>query len=101
MSIVTFMTQVPQSSRPVSVNSAIEVDKIRLNMSADEVVNLVQVTADFRQIPTHVFPTTIGKDQQLYYDLEFEIEITYYSAYTKYELIYNGTNYGPVSAEYV
>ncbi|CAF9916781.1 MAG: hypothetical protein HETSPECPRED_003008 [Heterodermia speciosa] len=70
-------------------------------LKTNEVVELVRVTADLRRIPTHNFPTTFGKDGLLYYDLKFEIEITYYSAYTKYELIYDGKNYGPVSAEYV
>lgn len=100
-SIVTFIIQVLQSSRLVRADHGIELDRARLIRSADEVVELVRVTADLRRIPTHNFPTTFGKDGLLYYDLKFEIEITYYSAYTKYELIYDGKNYGPVSAEYV
>ena len=43
----------------------------------------------------------MGRDSKLYYKLNYEIEITYFSAYTKYELIYDGYNYGPVTAEYV
>ena len=101
MFIVTFIIQVLQSLRPVSVDPAIKEARARLKMLADEVVELVQVTADFRRIPTHNIPTSIGKDHLLYYYLRYEIEITYYSAYTKYELIYDGKNYGPVSAEYV
>ena len=96
------ITQVLQSSRPVRADHhAIEADRTRLNTLADEVVELVRVTADFRRIPTNNFPTTIGKDGLLYYEINYEVEITYYSAYTKYELIYDGKNYGPVSAEYV
>ena len=72
-----------------------------LNTLADQVVDLVQVTADFGRIPLRNIPTVRGKDGLLYYFLRYEIEITYYSAYTKYELIYDGKNYGPVSAEYV
>lgn len=68
---------------------------------ADEVATLVVITADFKRIPTTAFPTKLGADHQLYYVLHYEIEITYYSAYTKYELIYDGVNYGPVAAEYV
>ena len=61
----------------------------------------MKVTADFARVPTSYFATKFGKDGKLYYKLEFEIEITYYSAYTKFELIYNGVNYGPVTAEFV
>ena len=101
MFIVTFIIQVLQSLKPVIADPAIEADKVTLNTSADEVIELVKVTADFSRIPTHNLPISIGRGGQLYYDLKYQIEITYYSAYTKYELIYNGTNYGPVSAEYV
>ena len=43
----------------------------------------------------------MGKDGMLYYKVNFQIQMTCYSAYTKYELIYNGVNYGLVTAEYV
>ena len=37
----------------------------------------------------------------MYYKIEFSLEITYMSAYTKYELIHDKINYGVVVAEYV
>lgn len=37
----------------------------------------------------------------MYYILEFDIQVTYYSAYTTYELFHNNINYGSVTAEYV
>ena len=62
---------------------------------------LVVVKADLSQIPLAAFPKTTGADGRPYYIVDFKIEITYYSAYTKFELIYDGKNYGPVAAEYV
>ncbi len=64
-------------------------------------VPLVKVEADLRRIPAHQFQETIGADQKLYYKVNFEVQITFYSAYTKYELVYGGVNYGQVAAEYV
>ncbi|KAL8789358.1 MAG: hypothetical protein Q9195_006885 [Heterodermia aff. obscurata] len=65
------------------------------------VSELVVIIADFKRIPTSSFPTSVGKDHVHYYRLWYDIEITYFSAYTKYELIYDGKNYGPLHAEYV
>ena len=62
---------------------------------------LVEVKADLSLIPLAAFPKVIGADGRSYYVVEFEIEVTTYSAYTKYELIHDGKNYGPVAAEYV
>ena len=65
------------------------------------VTQLVHLTADLSKIPTHLLPTRKGADGHTYYDIDFEIQITYYSAYTTYELIHNGINYGRVASEYV
>lgn len=65
------------------------------------VATLVKVEADFARVPNLALPTQLGHDLKLYYVVEYEIEVTYYSAYTKYELIYDGVNYGAVTAEYV
>ena len=62
---------------------------------------LVKVEADLSRIPTRLIKQTMGADGVLYYRIDFEIEITHFSAYTKYELIYQGVNYGSVAAEYV
>lgn len=67
----------------------------------DKVFTLVNIEADLSRIPATSLRTQMGKDNQLYYKIEYEIEVTYFSAYTKYELIYKGINYGPVTAEYV
>lgn len=62
---------------------------------------LVQVTADLSCIPEYQIPKCMGEDGHYYYKISFDVEVTYFSAYTKYELVYNGVNYGPVAAEYV
>ena len=64
-------------------------------------VRLVDLEADLSQIPLAAFPKEMGADGCLYYKFIYTIEITFYSAYTKYELVYDGKNYGPVRAEYV
>ena len=66
-----------------------------------DVKKLVSVTADLSSIPLSAFPKVIGKDGKRYYGIEYQIDITYYSVFTKYELIYQGKNYGPVHAEHV
>ena len=65
------------------------------------VKELVEVVADFSKLPTSSFPIKIGADGREYYEIDYELEITFYSAHTTYELIYNNVNYGAVSAEYV
>jgi len=67
----------------------------------DRVTKLVTVSADLGRIPTNRIPQQNGADRQRYWIINFEIEVTYYSAYTKYELIHDGVNYGLVAAEYV
>ena len=62
---------------------------------------LVNVTADLSRVPVCNFPQFIGRDGNLYYNVDFAVEVTYFSAYTKYELIHGGVNYGSVAAEYV
>ena len=75
--------------------------KNNAKIKADGVVQLVQVKADLSQIPIATFPKLMGADGQFYYRVCIDVEVTYYSAYTSYELIYQGKNYGPVRVEYV
>ena len=62
---------------------------------------LVKIEADLSRIPEKRIPKTKGADGKMYYRLDYAIRVTYLSAYTKYELIYGGKNYGLVTAEYV
>ena len=61
----------------------------------------VRVQADLTAIPIQDFPIITGADGEPYYAVQFALQMTHYSAYTKYELIYKGINYGTVSAEYM
>ncbi|MDI1491919.1 MAG: hypothetical protein OHK93_003130 [Ramalina farinacea] len=64
------------------------------------VVHLVDLRADLSRIPKHGLEKKTGADGESWYVIEYEVEITYYSAFTKYELIHEGINYGAVTAEY-
>ncbi|KAL8653946.1 MAG: hypothetical protein Q9226_003636 [Calogaya cf. arnoldii] len=91
---------------PAEVNVRIYVcadtDNIGPSVYIDaRVCKLVTVIADLSRIPRHKLPQVIGADGLLYYRISYAVEITYCSAYTKYELIYDNVNYGPVTAEYV
>ena len=69
---------------------------------ADARVNeLVTVHADIGRVPEELITKKWGKDGSLSYHFELQLEITHLSAFTTYELIYKGVNYGPVHAEYV
>lgn len=72
-----------------------------LNSVEEGIMPLVTVHADISRVPQTLIPKRQGADGKLYWVIEFEIETTYLSAFTKYELIYDGVNYGPVHAEYV
>ncbi len=62
---------------------------------------LVAVTADLSRIPSSRMPLVKGADEKMYYKIDYQIQITFFSAYTTYELIHDGVNYGQVKAEYV
>jgi hypothetical protein len=72
-----------------------------VDFRTEGVTELVKLTADLSRVPLPLFPIRTGKDDEQYYILNFQVEITYLSAYTKYELIHNDVNYGAVAAEYV
>lgn len=65
------------------------------------VTQLIKLVADFRCVPLEDFLIVCEKDGQYYDEVNFAVEVTWYSAYTKYELVNKGINYGAVSAEYV
>lgn len=72
-----------------------------VDFRTEGVTELVKLTADLSRVPLSLFPTHTGRDDEQYYFVHFQVEITYLSAYTKYELIHNDVNYGAVAAEYV
>lgn len=72
-----------------------------LKLSTDGVTQLVNIEADLSLVPANKIPQTLGKDGKVYYEVDYAIQVTCMSAYTTYELIHGGKNYGLVSAEYV
>ncbi|KAL8840764.1 MAG: hypothetical protein Q9170_001202 [Blastenia crenularia] len=62
---------------------------------------VVTVSADLSRIPLYQIPKAVGADGLQYFEIDFQFEVTYWSGYTTYELVYNSVNYGPVVAEYV
>ena len=62
---------------------------------------LAELTVDLSVIPEDTIDRSMGKDGKWYYLCCYKIEMTNYSASTKYELDYKGTRYDSVTAEYV
>lgn len=73
----------------------------RLTLLTESVTQLVIVEADLSRIPTKMIPQRKGADGKMYYNVHFAIQVTYMSAYTSYELVYAGMNYGHIKSEYV
>lgn len=73
----------------------------QLTFIKEGVTELVKVEADLSRITEKKIPVIKGADAKSYYKIDYVIQITFMSAYTKYELIYGGENYGLVTAEYV
>jgi len=63
---------------------------------------LVRLEADLSHIPRSEMKKTIQRypDGKKYYKLSGAIEATFYSASTKYVLLYDGKRYDTVTAEY-
>lgn len=70
-------------------------------MSTTEVDDLVKLKADLSYIPESSIEKQYGEDNKQYYYLDWAIEMTTYSASTKYEIEYKGVRYATVTAEYV
>lgn len=66
-----------------------------------DVKHLARLTADLSCILVSELVQRLGKDGKMYYVIYYEIEMTYYSAQTKYCLVYKQVKYDSVVAEYV
>ena len=66
-----------------------------------DVKHLARLTADLSCIPVSELVQKLGKDGKMYYVIYYEIEMTYFSAQTKYCLVYKQVKYDSVTAEYV
>ncbi|KAL8819859.1 MAG: hypothetical protein Q9191_007642 [Dirinaria sp. TL-2023a] len=65
------------------------------------VKHLARLTADLSCIPSGELTKKMGKDGRWYYVVYYDIEMTYYSASTKYAMVYKGVRYDSITAEYV
>ena len=65
------------------------------------VKHLARLTADLSCIPSGELTKKMGKDGRWYYVVYYDIEMTYYSANTKYAMVYKGVRYDSITAEYV
>ncbi|KIY00568.1 uncharacterized protein Z520_03231 [Fonsecaea multimorphosa CBS 102226] len=67
----------------------------------EEVKEFVELTADLAAIHHSMIPIRKGKDGQMYYVLEYQIKIAFFSAHMEFSLWYLGTEYGKVKAEFL
>ncbi|KAL9052621.1 MAG: hypothetical protein Q9206_004239 [Seirophora lacunosa] len=66
-----------------------------------DVKYLARLTADLSCIPANDLAQKTGKDGRQYYSVHYDIEMQYYSAHTKYSLVYKNVKYDSVTVEYV
>ena len=61
----------------------------------------MELNVDLSTVPEESLDRSKGADGELYYRCDYEIEVTHYSASTRYGLVYKGIKYNTVEAEYV
>ena len=61
---------------------------------------LANLTADLSAIHTSRYKTITGADGEKYFEIGFEIRVTFFSAHTEYSLWFSGERFGSVQAEY-
>lgn len=62
---------------------------------------IAEVKADFTGIPEGDFQRVLGPDNQWYYQIWFEIEMTCYSTKRRFVLVYKGVRYHTVEVDYL
>ena len=70
------------------------------NSDKENVARLATLTCDFGQIPRTGFKQETGKDGEDYYTVMYNIEVTFLSGSTIFEMVHNGRNLGEVQVEY-
>ena len=73
---------------------------MQITFSDAGVVELVKLKANLSDIPETKFRRQPGADGREYYVMNFEIEVTYYSAATEYVLVFQKKRYGKMHKEY-
>jgi hypothetical protein len=100
--LVRKVSQGPSRTKNVSLLMCSDPDDVGAPIYRDnQVKELAQLTADLSCIPAGDITRKFGKDGIEYYVMDFQIEMTYFSAHTEYVLVYNKVRYGSVMAEYV
>ena len=61
----------------------------------------MKLNVDLSTIPEETLNRERGMDGELHYLCGFEVQVTHFSASTRYELVYKGIKYNTVEAEYV
>ena len=61
----------------------------------------MRLTIDLSCIPEEDIDRSVGQDGEDYYRCDLYIEMTMYSASTKFEMVYKDIRYSTVEAEYV
>jgi hypothetical protein len=59
------------------------------------------LTADLNQIPRETLKKERGSDNEWYYKIPFQIEVTCHSANISFALVHDGKKYGSVKAQYL
>lgn len=94
----------PNNNGPIYQNSRKPIPHgliVALTYRKGDVIQPAELNADLSIVPAENFPPKLNRKGLRYYEVFFQIQVTYFSAYTKYELIHDNFNYGPISAEYV
>ncbi|KAK3178857.1 hypothetical protein OEA41_000994 [Lepraria neglecta] len=68
---------------------------------SDGVKELVKLKTDLSFIPEESIDRRTGEDGEPYYSCSYDVEMTNYSASTKYQMVYKGIRYNSVEAEYI
>lgn len=63
-------------------------------------IKLAQVHADLSDVPLAEIKRKRGEDGYDYYSIDFKVEMTCFSATTKYALVCNGKRYNTVTVNY-
>ncbi|MCJ1388771.1 hypothetical protein MMC18_001621 [Xylographa bjoerkii] len=72
-----------------------------LYITDSRVHELVKLTADLGRVPLDNFPVVKGKNGKKSYEIDYDIEVKFFSASTTYAFIHDGKQYGAVTAEYI
>ena len=62
---------------------------------------LAKTQIDLTNIPSSEYRIHTGKDGNLYFIIDYELRVQYFSAHTQYKMFFRDQCYGSLTAEYV